>query len=400
MKAQKIKILIFICFVALSLPSYAVDLNVFREYAHRADSAYAHGNMELCFQINEDIIAHFNANRQTLMKNDEICNIAFGAISSISLLDKSKNDKEVCELLISGLSLIDNNPNWVKGYVNKEYIINCFVSLIGSLSHIGDTIQACKYNQKMIDFAEQYYTYERPNVLFKACSMYSLLHKFDENYPLYKRLYEIFDDLDKFQQYEVVKGLISLEFEKGKFQVVVELSHKHEKLIAKSKDDIKATVLDIIGMAHLRFARYLEKKYQDTDTAIIDQSYNSACSWALRNKVPIYPTICIEYAYWLYGINELVPKALLQYECYLDYIETCNQETLFDSKCRFVEDAENALISIMVKKIITSSAPIDLNEFLKKYPKIISEIKNDPSSEYYEDYNQAVKRAQEICYGK
>lgn len=388
------------CFVTLSLPSYADDVNVFKEYAHRADSAYAHGNIKLSFQINEDIIALFNAKRQEYVKNNEICNIAFDAISSISLLDKSKSDTEICELLISGLSLIDNNPDWVKGIINKEDITNCFIILIGSLSHTGDTIQACKYNQKMIDFAERYYKYEMPNVLFKACDMYSMLHKFNEEHHLYQKLYKMFDDLDKFQQYEVVKGLINLEFEKNHFQAVVELSLKHEKLIAKSKDNTKATVLDLIGMAHLRFAKYLEKKYKNTDTAIINQSYNSACSWALRNKVPIYPTICIGYAYWLYSINVLVPKALSQYECYLDYIENCNQKTLFDSKCRLVEDAENALISIMVKKIITTSAPIDLNKFLKKYPKIISEIKNNPSSKYYEDYNQAVKRAQEKCYGK
>lgn len=395
-----LKVLVFICFVTMAFPSYADDITVFKEYAQRADSAYAHGNIKLCFQTNEDIIAHFNAKRQEFAENNEICNIAFNAISGISLLDKSKNDKEICELLISGLSLIDNNPDWVKGDVNKEYITNCFIRLIGSLSHIGDTIQACKYNQKMITFAEQYYKYEIPNVLFKACSMYSMLHKFDEKYPLYQRLYKIFDDLEKFQQYEVVKGLISHEFKKNNFQAVVELSLKHEKLIAKSKDEIKATVLDIIGMGHFRFAKYLEKKYKDTDTAIIDQSYKSACSWAFRNKVPIFPTICIGYAYWLYSINELVPKALLQYERYLDYIENCNQKTLFDSKCRFVEDAENALISILVRRVIASSPPTDLNEIFKKYPKVISEIRNNPNSKFYEDFIQTIKQAQEKCYGK
>lgn len=394
------KVLVFMCIVTMSFPSYADDINVFKEYAHRADSAYARNNIKLCLQINEDLIVHFNANRQKFVKNDVICKIAFDAISSNSLLDKSKNDKEICELLISGLSLIDNNPNWVKGYVNKEHITDCFINLIGSLAQIGDTIQACNYNQKMISFAEQYYKSEMPNVLFKACSMYSLLHKFDEEYPLYQRLYKIFDDLDKFQQFKVVKSLITLEFEKDNYQVVVELSHKHEKLIAKSKDESKATVLDLIGLGHLRFVKYLENRYKDTNTTIIDQSYNSACSWALRNKVPAFPFICIEYAYWLYSINELVPKALLQCECYLDYLENCNQETLFDSKYRRVEDAENALISILVRRIITSSTPTDLNEIIKKYPKVISEIRNNPNSRYYEDFNQSIKLAKEKCYGK
>jgi len=54
-----LKVLVFICFVTLSFSSYADDITVFKEYAQRADSAYAHGNIKLCFRINEDIIAHF-----------------------------------------------------------------------------------------------------------------------------------------------------------------------------------------------------------------------------------------------------------------------------------------------------------------------------------------------------
>ena len=394
------KVFLIICLSILPFVLYADDLAFFAEYAHKADSAFSHGDKALSFQTNRNLIEHYNTSRKKFEKNKEISKIVFEAYCSLAILDKSQTDKEISELLVNGLSLIDKPSGWVDDYKNKSLVINCFVNLIGSLAHIGDSISACQYNQKMISFAEQYFKYEIASVLLTACDMYSILHMFDENYPLYKRLYEMFDDLDRLQQYEVVKNLIRFEFQRENYSTVVELSLKHEKLIANSKDEVKDVILDLIGLGHLRYARQINGKYGNAYMNITDQVYDSGCAWALRNNVLIFPTICIGYAYWLYGFKEQIPKALAQYELYLDCIEHCKQDKLFDSRYRIIEDAENALISILVQRIKIPPIPADLNGIIKKYPKVIAEIRNNLNSEFYEDFNYILKQVQEKCYGK
>lgn len=108
---------------------------------------------------------------------------------------------------------------------------------------------------------------------------------------------------------------------------------------------------------------------------------------------------CIDYAYWLYGFDECRFKAIEQFKAYLKAVENIEGKNIFDQKNRFIEDAENALISIMVQTIVRAENPSDLQNILSNYPKVVSAIKNSPNSEYYEDFFNIVELSRRICYG-
>ena len=74
-------------------------------------------------------------------------------------------------------------------------------------------------------------------------------------------------------------------------------------------------------------------------------------------------------------------------------------DVLFDERYRNIIDAENAIISIIIQKIVKSDKPTDLNSILNKYPKVIASISNAPQSELFEDFNNVISYAKEICYG-
>lgn len=391
---------LFICFIATFLISalYADELNVFQEYTQKADTAFKHGDKELCFRINEDIISLFNSNRKNNVKNKEICTIVFKAYSSLAFLDNGKNENEVCNLLANGLELIEDNPLWLKDYTNKDHIVQCYVILVGRYSELGDIESACTYNQKMITFAENHYRFEIADVLLTACTMYSGMNMLDKSYPLYQRLYRMFDELDRRQQYKVVRGLINIEFTKENYAELSKLAIHHEKLIAKSKDEIKETILYFICLGFTRNANKIAQECGRYST-VADDAFRIGCEWAFRNAPRLYAMNCIDYAYWLYRFDECRFKAIEQFKAYLKAVENIKEENIFDQKDRFIEDAENALISIMVQTIVRADNPSDLNNILSNYPKVVTAIKNSPNSEFYNDFVNVVKLSKEICYG-
>ena len=397
MSMKRLFLCIIVVFIALAMR--ADKLSVFQKYAQEADTAYKNGDTNLCFKINEDIISLFNSTRKKNVKNDEICTIVFNAYCSLSILDKRKNEKEVCDLLSNGLALIDSNPSWVKTYLDKHHIITCFVNLIGGYSKLGDIESACTYNQKMVTFAENHYRFEIADVLLTACDMYSGMNLFDNNYPLYQKLYEMLDDLDRLQQYKVVRELIHFEFRKENYAELVNLALKHEKLIAKSKDKIKETVLYIISSGFNYNANKIARENQGKYLESIDNSYKIGCDWALRNDNRLFPMNCIDYAYWLYGFDEYKDRAIEQFRLYLKAVESAIEDDIFDKDYRRIEDAENALVSILIQEIVNSSKPKDLNTILSEYPKIVSAIIDSPNSEYYDDFIKVVDLSKEICYG-
>lgn len=392
---------LFLCFIAIFFTSAlcADDLSIFREYTQKADTAFKHGDTELCFRINEDIITIFNSNRNNYVKNKEICTLVFNAYSSLAILDKRKNEKEVCSLLVNGLELVEDNPLWLKNYMHKNHIVQCYVILVGRYSELGNIESACTYNQKMITFAENHYRFEIANVLLTACSMYSLMNMLDKSYPLYHRLYRMIDELDRRQQYKVVRELIHFEFTKENYAELSELAIKHEKLIANSKDEIKESILTLICLGFIRNANKIAQKYEGKYSTVVDDAFKTGCEWAFRNDPRLYPMNCINYAYWLYRFDECKFKAIEQFKAYLETVENIEEENIFDQKSRLIEDAENALISIMVQTIVRAENPSDLNYILSNYPKVVSAIRNNPSSEYYEDFVNTVKLSRKICYG-
>lgn len=390
------RILSCIVFALISTVSYADDLGIFKAYVQRADSAFKMRDSVDCFRIEEELIAQFNSNRKKYIKNDEICTIAYNTFTSLAVLDKSKSKKEACELLSDGISLIDDNPLWINSYTNKQLIINHYKNLISNYIDLGDTISAIKYNEEMISFAEKYYKYELSSVLFDACVENSLMKKVDRSYPLYQRLYEMFDDLDRLQQYKVVKNLIYFEADKENYAEVVDLAIKHEKLIAKSKDEDKAAVLDIIGFSFLRYANNFARENQEIDIEIAQEPFELGCTWTLLNYPIFFPLFCHNYANWLYLIDGQIIDALGLYSVFLDEIEQSTDEKLFDGTYRRIEDAEIALTSILVQGIVSSTNPNDLNNILDRYPKVVTGIMNEPNSLFYEDFIKTVERVKDL----
>lgn len=394
------QLILTIFILMLSFMLHAGDIRTFQYYAQKADSAFKIGNNKLCFHTEEEIIKLFNINRKKNVKDKEICNIVFNTFSALAFLDKQKNKKEVCELLENGLFLIDENPIWITDYANKTYVINCFIKLVSNYVDLKQFDLACQYNEKMISFSEKYYKYDLPTVLLSACSLYSSMNESEKNYKLYQRLYKIFDELDPVQQYKVVIELIHFEYMKENYSYVVELSLKHEDLIKKSKDDNKQTVLDLNGFGFLKNARHLNELKKSWNFEDINNAYKLGCEWAMKNDLLIFPIICIDYAYWLYGFDNQKDKAVEQFISYLNCVEHTTEDNLFDGRYREIEDAEQAIISILVQKIIKAPKPSDLQSILKNYPKIISAIKNAPTSEYFEDFNHVIIISKEKCYGE
>lgn len=389
----------FLLYVLLSLSCislHAQDIERFKELAAKADSAYSQRNMELVCQLNQDMINLFTQKREQYIKDNEICPILFAAYCQLSLWDKSLTEAESCQLLAQGLSIVKESTSWIKNYPTKDFIVNSYISLISSYAKLGKIDLASIYNEEMISFAEQHYRTEISNILFSAISMYILMDKMDKLYALYLRLSESLEELDRHQQKDVVQYLMYYEFEKKDYFNVIQLYQKHKKLIDKSKDN--NIVLGFIGLSFLGYAQDLARDTVYSETT--NEVFLSGCNWTYQNYSLLYPKICIEYAYWLYGSVEHLSIALTHFDNYLTYIENNYGDNAFDGSYRQIEDAEMALISILTQKIIISPVPTDLNEILGKFPKIVSKINNSPASEYFEDFNHTVKRAKGICYGE
>lgn len=395
-----IKFLLAVLLFVVTPKAFADNLSMFKGFAQEADSAFKVGNKNLCFSINKTIIDKFNTNRNKYVKNDHICLIVFDAYSSLAFLDNSQSEREICKLLEGGISLINENPLWVKNYPNKSFIISDFTNLIGTYQDLGELDMASKYNLEMVSFAENHYKFEIISVLLSACALNSRMERFDDSYPLYQRLYTMFDEMDRIQQYKVVCELIHFEFLKGNYAKVTELSFKHEKLISKAKDENKEVKLDIICFGLLRNAREEALSSQGSYSDNVKLTYESACTWTKSNYPLFFPKMCIDYAYWLYGFSDKKQMALSQYELYLDSIEHSQYEVLFDEIYRNIVDAENAIISIVVQRVLTSTTPSDLNNILSKYPRIVSSINNAPQSDLYEDFISVIRIANDKCYGE
>lgn len=229
--------------------------------------------------------------------------------------------------------------------------------------------------------------------------MYSMMHEYARNYSLYQRLYKMFEELDRLQQYKVIRELIHCEFTKENYDKVVDLAIKHEKLITNPKDEIKETICELIGLGFKRNAMRIAKENERVYSIIADNAFKIGCDWTLRNAPHLFPINCINFAYWLYSFEEYKFKAFEQFMKYLQAIEETTEGNLFDNKYRCIEDAENALVSIMIHKIIDSDTPSDINDILSAYPKVVSAIQNSPDSEYYDDFIKTVELSKEICYG-
>lgn len=388
----------FLSFIAIfvTFSVFANDLSTFQNYRQEANRAFEQGDSIECFRITEQCINHFKSHYNKFIKNKDICRIVFESYSTLAFLNKEKNKEEVCNLLEIALSLIEANPSWLQKYPKKRGIIDNYIILIGYYHNLGKDRTACLYNEKMIDFAEKHYRYEIAYVLFSACSMYSLLNIRDKSISLYQRLYQMFDTLDKYQQYLVVSRLIHNAFTEEKYTELIELATKHEELIVKSHHPSKQTIIDLISMGFKRSAVKKSQECSGIYSTSTDEAFKRGYKWILKNNPNLFPYICIEYAYWLYRFKEQTSKAVELFEVYLQTIENINQKEIFDSNLRPIEDAENAIISILVYRILQAQEPSSLNSILNTYPRVVTEIKNSPQSRYYKDFIKTIELAKEI----
>ncbi len=366
-----------------------------------ADSLYRAGNKMLSFECSKKVIDFYLTHKDQLIMNDEICRTIFDTYTSYVMSENPISLEERTHNLTQALNIIELNSNWIKSYPNKQRIINQYEIYIRYLIEIGRISDAQDINQNMLGFAEQHYRLGLTEVILSACSNNSLMGRFELNYPLYKQLYDKFDELDKLQQYKVLKELIQFEFKTHNYGEVINLATKHTRLIQWVNDEYKDAVLDIISLSFEKNAFGLEdavspEQYSDET----DQAYMLGYDWTKTNNKVFFPRSIIYWAYYKYKWNDTKNDAISLFYELLDILQNKNiEEPLFDEYCE-IEDAQQAIISIIVTQIIKASTPIDIDSFITKYDRVFNELIGSKEGEYYKVLIDALETAYIVCYGK
>lgn len=367
-----------------------------------ADSLYKTNHKDQSFALLKQIIDFYQTNKNECLQDDRICKIIFEAYSSycvspenaISTVERTKN-------LDEALNLVALNPKWIANYPQKQNIVNNYIYYIGLLIESDRTGDAQCANQAMLHFAEQYYKIGFSDVIISACSMNSLMGNFDQNIPLYEKLYEMFEDLDPLQQYKVVKELIHTAFKAEKNDKVIALATKHEKLIQQTNDEVKDAVLDLISLSFEKTAFKIEDTTSaDRYSVEVNDAYLTGYNWTKVNNKAFLPRSIIYWGYYKYKWDNVKDEAILLFYELLDLLQNKDiEEPIFDAYCE-IEDAQQAIISIIVTQIINASTPIDIERFITKYDRVFIELIGSKNGQYYSDLINAIETAYTICYGK
>lgn len=366
-----------------------------------ADSLYKVNNKKACFEHIRMAISYFCTHKNDCLKNAEVCKTVFEAYTSFCMMENPISTSERIECRAQALGIIEMNSNWVKSYPNKQHIIYQYICYIGDLVDANRIVEAQKANKSMVNFAERHYRMGLPDVLLSACSMNSLMKSFEQSFPLYKRLYGMFDDLDKVLQYKVVKELIHFEFKAKEYNEVINLATKHAQLIRQTNDEVKNSLLDLISLSFEKNAFAKEDRLsKDNFSSEVDDEYAKGYNWAKLNNETFLPRSIVYWAYYRYKWDESEDKAIPLFYEMLDILQNKNiEEGLFDRYCE-VEDAQQAIISIIMRQILKASSPIDIKALMDKYDRIFVELITSQKGEYHNDLITVIESAFVICYGE
>ena len=221
----------------------------------------------------------------------------------------------------------------------------------------------------------------------------------EQSLPLYEKLYEMFDELDKIQQYKVVRGLISLKSDAKDHEQVIALATRHEKLIRWANDEVKSAVLGIISFSFQTVA-WEKSQSKNRYSQKVDDSYAIAYNWIKANNKDFLPRIIACWAYYKYKWDGLEYQAIPLFYELLDLIQNKYiDEPLFDKYCE-VEDVQQAIISIIVMQVYKTSPPMDIKDFMNKYSRLFNELITSQKGIYYKDLMTTLETAYTICYGE
>lgn len=374
-----------------------VDYSYIRREVFLADSLYKSHDVEQSFYHRGKIIDFFRENRKQCLRDDSISLLVFESCYIYSNHQISTIEKISC--LNQALCIVESNPEWIDSYDYKQHIVNLYNIYVGYLIEEKLIKEAQRGNRRLLRFAEQHYRIGLPDVLLSVGSSYYFMGVSGRSTPIYKSLYNMFDELDKIQQYEVLKYLINLKFNAKDYEDVIALATKHTKLIRWINDEVKSAVLDIISFSFEKVAlekslnknRYLQK---------VDDSYVMAYNWVMENNEVYLPKIIVCWAYYRYQWNGLERKAIPLFYEFLDFMQNKDKDApLFDEYCK-VEDVQQAIISIIVQQIYNTSSPIDINELMNKYDRVFYELIYLQKGKYYQEFIKTIETAYTICYGE
>lgn len=366
-----------------------------------ADSLHKIGHKKQSYEVIKKIIDFYSVHGKACLLDDEICRIVFEVLSSYGVNFDNISVSERINYLSKAINIVKLKPAWVNNYHHKQIIISTYTCYIGYLIEAERIPEAQSANQDMLRFAEQYYIIGLSEALLTASAMNSLMGKSEQNISLYRKLYEMFNELDKIQQYKVVKQLIHFEYMAKEYDKVISLAIKHTSLIQNTTDDIKEPVLDLIGFSFEKHAFAKEDAMsKDKYSLEVDEAYAIGYNWTKINN-EIFSLRCItNWAYYKYQWEEHKCDAILLFYELLDILQRKNMEEFIFDKYIDIEDAQQAIISIIVTQIFNSSTPIDIKAFIEKYNIVFDKLITSQKGEYYNDLIKAIETAYFICYGE
>lgn len=373
------------------------DYSYIRKEVFLADSLYKSHDVEGSFYHRGMIIDFFRKNRNQCLRDDSICLLVFESCYIYANHQISITEKIEC--LNHALSIVETNPSWINTYAYKQHVVNLYNIYIGNLIEEKRKDEARRGIKRLLKFAEQHYKIGFSDILLSACSMYSLMGTAEQSIPLYEKLYEMFDELDKIQQYKVVRKLMFLKFNAKDYEKVNTLATRHEKLIRWANDEDKNIVLTTISLSFETVAleNYKNKKRYSQK---VDDSYAMAYNWIKDNNKDFLPRIIDCWAFYKCKWIDFEYQAIPLFYELLDLIQNKEiDEPLFDKYCS-VESVQYAIINIIVMQIYKTSPPMDIKDFMNKYSRLFDELITSQKGIYYKDLMTTLETAYTICYGE
>lgn len=202
------------------------------------------------------------------------------------------------------------------------------------------------------------------------------------------------------EKYKIIKETIKSEFNNHNFDNVIKIAERNSSIIEQTNDESNLNIHDIICLS---YSRYISKKNKESDhfNYQIENLYERVCRWAGKYRIKHLPTNLIQHAYYQYKWDKN-EKAIELFHAYLNFLElignNSQNQPIFQENQNFIliEDAQQALISIIYIEYINSNKPKNLKVLFQKYPNIISEIMDGQKGEYYNDFIKTCELAMKV----
>lgn len=384
---------IILFFVFQHTLSNSIGKGYFTREVELSEIAFKKRDTLQCLMHCKNIIREFELNSKLHVKDFDVCNFAFDAYNSLYLWGHNTFDEK--RKYIGGIFyLLKSNTNWAIKNLRKNTIKNLYTSTIFKCIENREFILATKYIDEMVWFADNYYKSNLNDILLTVSLMYRNMDNFEEANKICERLYLSKETLDNVQLYSLISNMIYHSFMEKDYNKVVNLATKNKKLILKSNESSKESLIYLVCNSINNIA---ESYKLETYSSVADSLYIESYTWSKAFSHPYVPMAIINRAYYNYHFKTRNKISLGLFYSFIDY---CEHDSDFDkNKYILIEDIQNAVISILLNDIIRAKAPIDLTELMRKYNKIFSYLIEKKKGEYYLDFIQALHKAQEVNYG-